>query len=112
METDEAKQKGVHVGGRHWRASTRAHLSSVKFTGSADRSCPLWRGLLGTVTSGEVRFKGAFGEEVQDIEEREVQATESGLGGETGRTERVARECLSEDWEAGGWLLALRHPMS
>ena len=64
------------------------------------------------MTSGEVRFKGAFGEEVQDIEEREVQATELGLGGETGRTERVARECLSEDWEAGGWLLALRHPMS
>lgn len=41
--------------------------------GSADRSCPLWRGLLGPVTSAEVRFKGAFGEEVPDIEEREVQ---------------------------------------
>lgn len=47
--------------------------------------------------SGEVRFKGAFGEEVQDIEEREVQTTESGLGGESGRTESVARESLSED---------------
>jgi len=49
------------------------------------------------VISGEVRFKGAFGEEVQDIEEREVQTTESGLGGESGRTESVARESLSED---------------
>ena len=65
--------------------------------GSVDRSCLLWRGLLGTVTSVEVRFKGAFGEEVQDIGEREVQATESGLGGERGRTEGVARECLLED---------------
>lgn len=49
------------------------------------------------MTSAEVRFKGAFGEEVPDIEEREVQATESGLGGERGRTEGVARECLLED---------------
>ena len=57
------------------------------------------------VTLGGVRFKGAFAEEVQDIEEREVQTTESGSGGETGRTERMVQECLLEDWglRAGFW---------
>lgn len=92
METTDSKQKGVHVGGRHGRASTRARLSGV-----CGQELPALERAPRTVTSVEVRFKGAFGEEVQDIGEREVQATESGLGGERGRTEGVARECLLED---------------
>lgn len=95
------KQKGVHVG-EAWRA---AHEPVSQ--GSADRSCPLWRGLLGPVTSAEVRFKGAFGEEVPDIEEREVQ-NQDWVGRE--EEQRGGSRVPFGRLRAWGW--ALRHPMS